>query len=145
MCQTVIMKEWWLKGKLIIGLAKSMQILLLCNIISSSFFLSEHNFYLKKYKENKRHCLRIVFIFIDLQLSSLHTPRCVIINVSDFLFYVSVKVKSNLMKCESIFISLVKQRQLFILIMESIFCGILLFIVCMFLYFESFLFQLSLF
>lgn len=99
----------------------------------------------KKYRENKRHCMRIVFIFIDLQLSSLHTPRCVIINVSDFLFYVSVKVKSNLMKCESIFISLVKQRQLFIPIMESIFCGILIFIVCMFLYFESFLFQLSLF
>lgn len=110
-----------------------------------SFFLSEHNFYAKKYRENKRHCLRIVFIFIDLQLSSLHTPRCVIINVSDFLFYVSVKVKSNLMKCESIFISLVKQRQLFILIMESIFCGILIFIVCLFLYFEFFLFKLSLF
>lgn len=129
---------------MIIRLAKSMQILSLCNIISP-FFLSEHNFYIKKYRENKRHCLRIVFIFIDLQLSSLHTPRCVIMNVSDFLFYVSVKVKSNLMKCESIFISLVKQRQLFILIMESIFCGILLFIVCMFLYFESFLFKFSLF
>lgn len=129
---------------MIIRLAKSMQILSLCNIISP-FFLSEHNFYIKKYRENKRHCLRIVFIFIDLQLSSLHTPRCVIINVSDFLCYVSVKVKSNLMKCESIFTSLVKQRQLFILIMESIFCGILIFIVCLFLYFESFLFKLSLF
>lgn len=129
---------------MIIRLAKIMQILSLCNIISP-FFLSEHNFYIKKYRENKRHCLRIVFIFIDLQLSSLHTPRCVIINVSDFLFYVSVKVKSNLMKCESIFTSLVKQRQLFILIMESIFCGISIFIVCLFLYFEFFLFKLSLF